>query len=493
MMGKAIQLSSTRFRTRLPQMAALSVLFIACGVAPAIPPDLLKAVPRDAAAAYFVAGKQSDSGAGTQSALEMAGFWINRAQDMGLLVKLDSTSRAWVDALGLVAVILKYPHALVLLDIAAEPMVGGGHQLARMNAAVVIHSQGKNAEIERQVQHLLNSYTNSDETTLSSDNIRGRTCNALRDRRLKDWTVLQWGALGDYYVLALGERAFDRLEATLGDSSNSIAGEPWFSSAMTELKGDGAAFAGFIDFDLIRRGSDPGLGAKLERVKREIHLDAAKRAAMVVRMEGERVEVTALANRSAGNELFPLTIRGADRETASRAIPPDATWNLMLDIEPRTWMNGICGAYLVGRRPPARREGEYEWRQLEEESGISIEKDIFSRLGRGIIIHNYPQHVLHLPLAWTRLIRIDHDAPGLRASIDKLFDVWRRRLGDTGPLKLRRAEDGVWYLHFGLQGPAFAVTDQWVVISFSPEAVRENIAFLRSRAPSPPAAAPAPP
>src|SRR5262249_30103908 len=155
--------------------------------------------------------------------------------------------------------------------------------------------------------------------------------------------------------------------------------------------------------------------------------------------------------------------------------------SLLLDIAPHEWMQCIVKSYLVGRRPDARRQTQEEWAQLESEAGISVEKDIFAPMGRGIVVHDSPKDALHLPFAWTRLIRVSGDPAKLRESVDKLFGVWRQRLGESNPLQLRRADDGVWFLYFGLEGPALKVEDQWIVVSFSPEAVRENVKYIRSK------------
>ena len=47
---------------------------------------------------------------------------------------------------------------------------------------------------------------------------------------------------------------------------------------------------------------------------------------------------------------------------------------------------------------------------------------------------------------------------------------------------IQHDDDGVWYLQYGIYGPALAVLDRWIVISFSPKAVRHNIARLNGRA-----------
>ncbi len=50
----------------------------------------------------------------------------------------------------------------------------------------------------------------------------------------------------------------------------------------------------------------------------------------------------------------------------------------------------------------------------------------------------------------------------------------RRNSPLVAPL-LRRSSDGIWYLQYGIYGPAIAVSQGWLVISYSPEALRANL------------------
>jgi hypothetical protein len=62
------------------------------------------------------------------------------------------------------------------------------------------------------------------------------------------------------------------------------------------------------------------------------------------------------------------------------------------------------------------------------------------------------------------------------------LDAARVELAKEASIQLRRDTDGVWYLYFGIAGPALAVADDRLIISFSPDAVRKNIDLLaRSR------------
>ncbi|MBI3835827.1 MAG: hypothetical protein HY287_15990 [Planctomycetes bacterium] len=459
--------------------------------------DLFRGVPKDSAAAYFVAGpgdasKDGNNGANgsigaaagsSQRSLAMADFWISHAQELGLFSSLDKTCRAWLDGLGMAMVILRYPHAVTLIDLDAISLENGHHAVRQLRAAVIVHTKGRNDEIEKRIQHLLNAYTNKDESALRTETVAEHRVTTLRDRRLLEWAIFQWGAIGDDYVLALGDGAYERIEATLKDETKSIASEAWFMSSTSKLSAEAADFFGIANFESLRRGSDAPLWKRIHVAARELHLDGVDQAAIALTMKNRDIDVTALLQHGDENLIVPLTIREAEhvKSLVAQTIPPDAGWNLMLDIAPHEWSTCISSAYNVGRRADARREMQRETAQLEADAGISIDKDIFAPLGRGIIIHDYPRHAFRLPLAWTWLIRISGDPAKLRQNIDKLFGVWRERLGETNPLQLRRAEDGLWFLYFGLEGPALKVEEQWIVVSFSPEAVRENAKYVRSK------------
>ncbi len=96
-------------------------------------------------------------------------------------------------------------------------------------------------------------------------------------------------------------------------------------------------------------------------------------------------------------------------------------------------------------------------------------------------MHDYPPHVLRLALARTFLFPISGDATVLRDRLDRLFEHLSG-IEDLPPIpQLRHDPDGVWYLFVGLAGPAFTVTDDWLVVSFSPRAVREVVDGLHPR------------
>jgi hypothetical protein len=104
------------------------------------------------------------------------------------------------------------------------------------------------------------------------------------------------------------------------------------------------------------------------------------------------------------------------------------------------------------------------------------------------VLFDYPPHPLEIPFALTVAIEID-DPKAVRTAIDALLESWGRYLDERAErnkttlvrLKVKRAEDGVWFLQAGILGPALKVTERYVVLSWSPEALRA--ALLRMPGP----------
>jgi hypothetical protein len=124
------------------------------------------------------------------------------------------------------------------------------------------------------------------------------------------------------------------------------------------------------------------------------------------------------------------------------------------------------------------------------------------------VLHNDPPHPLQIPLAVTLLFEIKDEPATVRQTLDGLCRAWQKIL-ETGwndkkaesksaagqsasrPVKrpgqsgvsLVREDDGLWYIRFGtggpawlgLAGPAWTVTDRFIVASWSPMALREYL------------------
>lgn len=463
----------TRAGFVVPAIALSSVV-----AAASMPESLLRAVPKDAILTYFAAGPNGDS-PNTQSPLGLATFVIERAQEFGLLSKLNERARLWVDVLASMSELLDYPHAGVLLDISAAPRADGGHQLTGLHAALIIRTRGGGARIEQRIQHLLSSYTNDENSTLSSRLSDGSPVFTLRDRRLPDWVELSWGAHGEDYIVAIGVGSFDRIVQTIADRSLSLADDAWFTNAWKVAGGPDASLAALLRFDIARSTADDSLRSKFDRVQENLRLADVDRGLWTVGRHARAIEAGAFLRRGDDDEWRPIT-RREDADFAPGVIPDEAAWYAIYDVEPRTLVDTVSKAYLAAKSPDAQEKSRTFWRKAEERVGLSIDGDILALLRQPIVSHNYPRHALGLPLAWTRLIAVA-DPEALRRNLDRVLEVAREELAKEGSTQLRHDADGVWYLSFGIAGPALSVADHWLIVSFSPDAVRKNVEMLSRR------------
>jgi len=509
------------------------ILLAVAGYACAMPPErhggplILDAVPSDVAAVYFHAGPDTDAPIGeARGAFELVAFLADGAHEIGLLSKVDSTTRLWIDALASMSVVLRYPHVIVLFDISARPRGDGGHRLAGLHAALIVDTcdRGEAGEggpkpdshrqIEQRIQHLLNIYANRDDTVLTTRTCQGGGADGvearftIRDRRLPSWATITWGPIREMYVVAIGDGTFNRIAESTREPSRSLGVDEWFASAFETAGGPrlcpGGGLGWYIHFDRLRvaaradhkwhwyphgSGVDPdssGLADKIDRVLASLRLTGAERGLWTVRYGGGPARQGAPAGRGRAVEVDGV-VRSDGKDVQSAiadnrflaqlaepVIPDDATGYAIIDCNPRTVLQALCEAYLASRSPAGQRASRSFWRSLQERAGVSIERDIVSHLGRYVVIHNHPPHALRLPLMWTILIRIDGSPDALRMQIDRLFEYVRQELVRAGSVQLRRDSDGLWYSQLGINGPALAVTDQWLIISFSPQAVRQN-------------------
>ena len=184
-----------------------------------------------------------------------------------------------------------------------------------------------------------------------------------------------------------------------------------------------------------------------------------------------------------GSEHIRIAAPASADEIANGLIPDQADAYAVLTWNPRQLVSRARNAYLLARSPTNQRRRRAAWSKLEEELSISIDRDLLHQLGRRMVIHTDPKHPLGVGLFCTAQIPITGSTRIVRSTIDTLIEKWRReqRLRGNG-LVIQHDGDGVWYLQYGIYGPALAVLDRWIVISFSPKAVRHNIARLNGRA-----------
>jgi len=467
---------------RLGRATAAMVCLLGASVALAQAP-LTDVVPDEALAAYFSTGpKSGEQSSRFTSTVGVITFLAGRAQEMGLLSTVDDCSRMWIDSFASIATVLDHPFAIALLDVDAKPRADGGYELADLGAMLACRTAGSNQQIERRIQHVLSTYTNNDDTKLSSREGDGRSVFTLHDHRLPPWSSIRWGAVGDYYVVTVGEGTFERVAAAITDKARSLADDEWFRGAFARAGGGEAAVSGYLRFDGLTGRADTAFGPKVAGVQEALGMSGVGRAFWTARFDDRAVEVTSVRQRGGDNEVAHLASRRFLETVDKRIIPDEATGYAVIDCNPRRTVKGISEAYLATRSAQSRAATEALWNRLAEGAGVSIDADIMSLLGSPVVIHNHPKDALGLPLAWTILVRVSGDPALLKARIDRWLTNAQKALPPENLFQVRHDDDGVWYIQYGLMGPGLKVTDKWLVFSFSPQAVRQNVELLTQKA-----------
>jgi len=500
-------------------VAASVTLLASRAAGQTVPPELSSAVPADVAVALFYPGQSVAQGtdpAPTQSpaapasrlsdALKLVAFLSDRASHVGLLSNLETCSRMWLDTFAALPVALEHPLALALFDARAEARSDGGHKLAGLHAALILHTRDVNEKVERRIQHLLNTYTNTEATTLADESTDDYTAFILRDRRLPEWASITWGRVGDYFAVTVGDGTYEHIVRTIRNRPTgnlnaqkrppSLATDAWFAKAVELARPDALTGRGgrsalgsvtwLVQFNELKREADASLTAKIAQVQTALGLGRAERGLWTAGRTGRAVEIRGVLRRDGRDEVNVIAGAELAKPLENGMVPEEATGYAVLDCNPRTVLRGLRDAYLASRSPHARQSSRAFWRDLEDRAGVSIEQDVFANLGGPLVIHDYPPHPLRVPFAWTILLPIDGDAETLRRQIDRFMTTAQSMLGDGAALQFRHdavaapgLAGGLWYIQYGLVGPALTVTDRWLVISFSPQAVRQNVEHLR--------------
>ena len=453
--------------------------------ASAVPERLLEIVPEDAIAAVLLDGVAAADGTGASATAErLAGVLLRHTRELGLLHQVDAVVGVVADAVSLHPQLAKYPRAVVLGDMRVKRLASGGFRLAGLGGGLVIVTGEEHAEVAKHVQALLNIYADSDAATLSSRQDYAATVHRLVDRRLPDWAVIEWGAVGDCYVIALGEGSFGRLAATASGRAGSLGAVAWVRGAHQTCRGHLARWEWYVD---VRAGLDRLSVVMAElpgKVLEGLWLGDVSRGLWTVGPDCRAVDAACLLDLGGRDRYVQLTVTGAAAAEFDRVIPPEAKSAAVIRARPRELIPRACRSYLAARSPSTRHKLVAHWEAIEARLGINFADELLAKLGEHVIIHDYPKHPLRLPLLRTILIELRGPSDEVRASIDRLG----RELSDYiaaadevgGLLQLNRDADGVWYLQCGLYGPGLAVTDRWIVVSYSPQAVRRNVEHLRT-------------
>jgi hypothetical protein len=410
---------------------------------------------------------------------------------------LDSGTRLNVRMAEMFGLMLRYPHALALIDVRAKPMESDptARRVDRLRFALVVQTGEQNEPFLRIIQKAVNEQTNSGAATLAAEKAGQWSYQELRDQRLPDWAVIAWGALDGQFVLTVGPGVWPTIAAVAEGHEPSLSGEPWYAVARAKRRNAAQAEI-FVGAKAIQERLDPFVNGRASEFFRAWDAADLQQAHWALGFEERALFCVAhFRLRDPEQEGGETTVRRVYADAENRdphllaAIPAGARYAI-LDVPAGRVLTRFFSGLLAIQGVKTRENIERLWGEIVAKSGIDVEHGLLAHLGDRIVLHNDPPHPLHLPLAVTTLIEIRDEPATVRKTLEALGAAWQAALdevvakgGAPPPFTLQHDEDGIWYQRFGLAGPdwvglagpALIVTDRYIILSWSPAALREYL------------------
>ncbi|NLX14434.1 MAG: hypothetical protein GXY44_12380 [Phycisphaerales bacterium] len=434
-------------------------------------------VPAEAVAAWFFEPELRRGDMLRDGRVDQLATWLMALKMMGVVPR---EGRIVADVVGTVPLLARRPHAVVLLDVAARPLTDEDSYRVDDLQAALLFDGGPLAEVfDRRLRDLLASYTDSEQGRLENLNLGNFRGHRLTDRRLPDWAVIEWCNIDSIYVVAVGRGTLGKVLTVIGRNGPSLADDAWFAKNRSEQKGTDGGITVYVNCTLARKRLESVIPDRPARVLQILHLESTEKVLFRFGYQDRVLHGTmATRDRDGREDIRPLTETRPPPETA--IIPDQANRYVIFNYPLAEKFEQIRQAYLAGRSPDSRQAREHAWDWLEEKFQFNLQNDLLDRLGEYLIIHDYPPHPLGLGVFRTICIQYHGPREPVAAAVDKLMSAWQWCLqvpAGTLPTglspQLKRDEQGLWYFQLGLVGPAMAVTDGWIVISHSPQAVRD--------------------
>jgi len=454
-------------------------------------PPLEASIPADAMAAYFGRPTPDMFNAPPGGTAEQLASWLITLKGMGVIPK---DGRVAADVIGTLPILWRRPHVAVLLDITTQDLGQGSYRLDRMQVALVIAHQGIELAVERRIRDLLATYTDEENGTITPQTDGGIKRHRLVDRRLPDWAVTEWGQVGDVFLITFGEGAFERMVAVMQGREPSLADDAWFRLAHAQARGSSCGIEVYADLVRIRRRLEEDAKDVPAAVLRALHLEEAEKLVWTTGHDERAIRSVVFGRDRQGQDHFIILAgrENAAPEVAAR-IPTAADSYLVLRM-PLGPVFGECRkAYFESQSPGQQRAVHELWHSLQTGYAFDSQADLLDQLGDHLIVHTFPAHPLRLPMLCTIWVQIAGDHTKVARTVDRMMTAWKDALNRVDPIttmptyrppkfrlspQVRREPDGLWSLQLGFINPAVAVTEGWMIVSWSPAAVRANLEYL---------------
>ncbi len=396
-------------------------------------------------------------------------------------VKLDRTGRLALRVLQASGQMVRYRHAIALLDASAvaDPNRPQSKQAADLEIGMVV--EAKAGPFRRILQTAIDEQTNEEFAKITDQTAHGYAYRELHDTRTPEWVRIAWGEIDDLFVVTLGKDVWPKFAAVAAGEAQGSLDDPWVQQTRTKLHEE-ALIEILVDADRMKQRLDPELDGWVEAYFAAWDAQHLRRANWAIGMQENRLYCRA---------GFLLEDETVQRIYADPAPPPADVANLIppnqrygvYTLPAGPFVHDLIESLFVWQTPETRQRTRAVWDRIQREHGFDAERDVLSHLGDTFILHSYPRHPLRLPIFFTTLIEIRDEPALVRKTIDTMCTAWsealelqNERMVVANPAEVRKVGE-VWQVNIGalFSVVAWTVTDEYIVVSWSPNALREYL------------------
>ena len=396
---------------------------------------------------------------------------------------LKPTEQITLRILETLGIIFHYPFAVSLIDATAKEISPERHgaRLDKLRLVIAVKTNGKSEPFRRIIQKAVNEQTDAGIAHLEVKHAEKWKYQELSDERLPDWCVVAWGEMDGLFVMTLGVDVWPQIAAVAAGKQPSLAADPWITAVRSQQKTE-PLIEVFVSARDIRKRLDPFVQGRATAFFKSWHAEDSDMAHWALGFEDRAL--FCVVNHRQGNGTQRRVYAHPKFATAQlkQAIPDESRY-AVYRIDMEDFLPQLIGSYYATQDDEARQAAEKIWNDIQTKLGVDAERDALAHLGKNIVLHNYPEHPLHLPLAFTALIEIKSEPDKVRNTLETLCNSWQEECDElaaesgfinTGALT--RDDDGVWYIQFPFfNGLAWTFTDRYIITSWSPWALRQYL------------------
>ncbi|TWT45745.1 hypothetical protein RAS1_21740 [Phycisphaerae bacterium RAS1] len=388
-----------------------------------------------------------------------------------------------LEAFGLM---IRYPHVLTLIDTRARTgeTRPETRKVDQLRFAMMVRAGGESEAFLRIIQKVVDEQfgeTPGGAKLVTRSAGRWRYQELVVDR-LPEWCKLAWGKIGDDFVFAVGDGVWPQIADVAAQKKPSLLADAWVREHRGR-RGEDALIEIILSARSMRERLDPFVQNRATAFFKAWEAEELDRAHWAIGLEGRALYC--VAHFLIGGETTRRVYADPDfRDDRLMKVIPDKARYAIYKVPIERTLPSLFAGLVATRGDEIRRDVERQWKAIQAEYKFDAQRDILAHLGERMVLHNDPPHPLRLPIAFTTLLEIREQPETVRGALETLCRAWQRGLekaSDQGEAAgvLERDSDGVWYLQFGpLTSMAWTTTDKYIVISWSPVALRTYLSHV---------------